>query len=133
MSALVEVLIKLDETRNTRDLGTGARIGIRKGSELLLFLSVGESWQKTTEPGTVAFVATFNMPPYGSLLARPLDELSTAEYIQVEFVGPSMPQNALVTGGEVAFIINGGQRFDFPVPEQTADGGKIFIRDMTPI
>jgi len=124
-------LIKLDQTVNTHDFSLGARTTLEKDSVELLSLSVGDSYQKTTEPGMVAFIAVFNLPPYGSLLGHPISELNTAEYIQLEFVGNRMPDNASITGGEVVFIINGSQRFEFGIPEQIADGKKIFVRDLS--
>jgi hypothetical protein len=133
VSADAQVLVELDQTLNVHAFNSGAKITLERGSEALLFLSVGDSYQKTTSPGTVAFVAAFNLPPYGPLLGRPIKELSTAEDIQLEFQGTDMPQNASIIGGRVVLIINGNQRFEFNIKEQTADGRKIFLRDLTPL
>src|SRR5439155_2948269 len=107
---------------NVRNMALGAKIALARESEALLVLTVGESYQKTRSPGIVAFTAVFNMPPYGPLLGQPINELNTAEYIQLEFDGADMPENASVAGGQVVFTINGNQRFEFNITEQTADG-----------
>lgn len=58
-----------------------------------------------------------------------MTQLGTAEYLQLQLL--QLPSNASVLRGTIEVIVNGTQRFQFDIPAQTANGDKIFVRDLS--
>jgi len=128
VTATAEVWVKTEGSDGATHSfgGGGATIAFARGMEALLATAALNASSKTQNKQKTIYLV-FNSPIYGSLVGKPLIELATAEYVQLETGEPSESE---VLGGTVIFTLNGSRRFEFPIPAQTTVKQRVFVRDL---
>lgn len=124
----VSVFTKSDEKLNSHFPTVGGYVLIGQGRAAILQASSHETWGKQLGNGIVRYSGTFTMPAESSTIGMPVKALKRGEYIQIEF--STMPENSFVTMGTAIFVINDITHLEFEIPEQQADGQRVFIRDL---
>lgn len=127
-TATAEVLVKTEESDGTSHAfgGGGATIAFGRGTEALLATAALNATSRAQNKQKTMYLV-FNSPIYGSLVGKPLTELATAEYVQLETGEPSESE---VLGGTIVFTLNGSRRFEFPIPAQSTVKQRLFVRDL---
>jgi hypothetical protein len=127
-SSTVEVFIKSIDPYNNMYMDKGGYLALGKGSEALLTTGASQCLGKQQNDGRVLFRGVFEMDATDRSVGRPVYELRQADFAQIEFF--PMPKNAHVLEGRAVLTINSAVRIELNVPEQDAQDGKIFVRDI---
>lgn len=128
-TATVTVYVRSDEQVNSHFMDQGGYVAIVRGPSALLQASSHESWGKQLGKGIVLYRGVFTMPADLMTVGKPILSLRDGQYLQIEFA--MIPENCEVTEGRVIFILNDLTRLEFEIPEQNADGRRIFVRDLS--
>ncbi len=132
-TATAEVLVKSDKNdgTSTHTMGGGGSVAFARGTEALLATAAMNATSRTQNSKTTVYLV-FNSPIYGPLVGKPLAELATAEYVQLEITSPlgDADAEAEVLGGTIVFTLNGSHRFEFPIPAQATVKKRVFVRDL---
>lgn len=128
-TATAEVFVKSDENDGTSShtMGGGGSITFARGTEALLATAAMNATSRTQNNQKTIYLV-FNSPIYGPLVGKPLTELGTAEYVQLEITAQLGALDVL--GGTIIFTLNGSRRFEFPIPAQAIVERRIFVRDL---
>lgn len=105
------------------------RACLANGSTVLLGTSANEWEEDQIGNGVVRYKVNLSMSADDSAVGKPIEFLSQAQYIQVDFI--LMPESSYVTGGKAIFVINNSIRLEFNIPPQQVDNGRIFVRDLS--
>jgi hypothetical protein len=129
-TATAEVFIKSNENDGTSShtMGGGGSVAFARGTEALLATGALNANSRTQSSKTTIYLV-FNSPIFGPLVGKPLTELATAEYVQLEITTLGDAE-AEVLGGTIVFTLNGSHRFEFPIPAQATLKQKVFVRDL---
>ena len=125
-SATVEISIESDKQINTHYADRGGYLAFAKGSDAILVCEADHSYARQTGKGEVIYRGVFHMPATDSAVGKPIKFLEDAEYLQISFL--KIPKNSSVVSGKAIIVVNGSQRFEFPVPPQKMQEDLILVQ-----
>lgn len=109
---------------------TAVSAGFGKGSEALIW-AVGSSLMKAGEQNENWIYQGEGVATAPEYLGKPILRLLDAEYIQIEVSGNAKKEQMRISGGKVAWVINGIVRLSFDIPDQVSNDGKVYVRNLT--
>jgi len=126
--AKVEIVIASNDTRKARYMDVGGYLAFYRGSQPLLVASGHESQCAPAGENEYRISSLFKMDLNDSAVGKPVNVLSQAEYIQLEF--PKLSNAYKLIRGNAKCVINGEVRIDMSFPPQDAKDQKVYLRNI---
>lgn len=130
-SSTVELVVESPEQVNTNYMDRGGLLAFGRGNAALLVTAATESTARQLGRDRVLWRGVFQMDAGDSAVGQPVSRLRDAEYVQIEFA--QMAKDAHVLEGRAIVTINSAVRLEIQVPEQTAQDGRIVVRNLADV
>lgn len=127
-STTVELIVESADQVNTTYMDSGGLLVLARGNTPLLVTAATESSARQLGGNRVHWRGVFHMDAADSAVGQPVSRLREAEYAQIQF--EQMAKNAHVLEGRAILIVNSAVRLEILVPEQNAQDGRVFVRDL---
>jgi hypothetical protein len=114
--------------RRSDSMDSGGLLALARGNTPLLMTAATESSARQLGANRVHWRGVFHMDAADSAVGQPVWRLKEAEYAQIQFA--QMAKNAHVLEGRAILTVNSAVRLEILVPEQNAQGGRVFVRNL---
>lgn len=130
-SSTVELIVESPEQVNTTYMDRGGLLALVRGATPLLVTAATESTARQLGGNKVLWRGVFQMDAGDSAVGQPVSRLKEAEYVQIEFA--QMAKDAHVVEGRAIVTVNNVVRLEMRVPEQHAQGSRVFVRNLADV
>ena len=127
----VELTVISDSTDEAHFIDSGGYLAFGKGDKALLITSSSDSWGKPISNNRYLYRGIFKMDATDLSVGKPINILSQADYVQVEF--PIMSNEFKLESGKAICIINSEIRLEIVFPPQITKNRKVYLRDLATI